>query len=316
MKNILLLAGLVFIGGLSATAQPGIQASEREQIKELFRKDTSYDRFRTELKLVMKTAKGPNSNLAAVKKLFTKNKSMLARMVSKNKIILSTKPNFGPITSNIPTVFGELPQNKGIYTRRQTHIAPYDNQFTGGFDMPRQLEEVNSDPAIGKIGYKYDNDEETGTSLGASTVTFTEKIPAPNDPLLVTARVEFQYSFTVTGWDSKFANFEIGLYLRCMNFRNDAFFALPPVTSSEYMERCRKVNVLLPRVYVEEDIESFSKTIDGSFIIDGYIDPMADTNFRIEAAYGLGDKGGLFGSYHYGEFKLKRVIVSYYKAGN
>ncbi len=318
MKKLLLFLLVVLSGTFLLNAQNLINAENNSKMKLSIRKDTGYQRFESELKQLANKAKGGNANAVAIKKHFAQNASMLKKLYAKNKIGVVKPVAISTVAIQTPKILGEISRSKIIATKPRSYTPAYDNQFLGGFLIPSRCVEQGSNPATGKLGYRYDGIQETASSLGGNTASFTQKFQVPDDPLLVTARVEFQYSFMCTGWDTKNASFGIGLYiLKPNNFNCPAFDALPLIKENPnpFVERWRRVKNLTPQYNITEDFRQFNHSMDGNFIIEGYITPGSELNFRIDAGYRLEDTDGLYGAYHYGEFKLKKIIITYYRAG-
>src|SRR5690606_26456318 len=145
---------------------------------------------------------------------------------------------------------------------------------------------------------------------------FGEKVTVPSDPQIIAARVKFDYSFAYDAWDSYGAKSAIDLLVRAgINFNSTAYNGLPDVYGGGApTDRWKKLATLMPLDSVMTDYGEFHATADSSVTIEGYVTPGSDVDFRFGFGFPKGTHKGVTGNYHYAEFVLKKITVTYYKS--
>jgi hypothetical protein len=311
LKKIFLLFTLTVIS-------VALQAQKKQW--EEIAKDSSYKVFQAKLKELSQMAKGKQTNFAAVKKLFLDNKIQLEALATRYKVDLAQpvkdKPAVGNKTKIIPLqgvravdngkalykapfkIKDALSDNR--YARQYTKLDFYDNEGRATYSFLDNGLFADQPTALRQIGYK--------------EVFWGEKIKIPNNPLYVAARIEIEYSYLYTGWDTYGAYFQpmVGLFVSD-NFRSVEFSNLPGFM---YEQRWKQIALADYRFQIWENasIKDFMFSKDTSFQIEGYITPGSE--ITIKAGFGMtsGNSIGNYGSYHYAEFQLKKIIVTYLKA--
>ena len=148
---------------------------------------------------------------------------------------------------------------------------------------------------------------------------FRVSAKVPNDPAIIAAQVTFEYSFYYTGWDTYGASNGIQLVLGpSKNFISQALnnlvdtavfeaaYNIPPV-------QFKVIGTLLAWDSISSEIEEVHADKAGSISITGYVKPNETVNFAIGAGYMHGSVYGINGHYLYGEFRLKKATISYFK---
>jgi len=309
MKKIISLSIVLFFFYPVLRAQ---KLDDRKKIQAALNKDTGYKRFAKQLNELRKTTHGNYTNAAAVKALFTRNKTMLTRVYTANNITGGQHPLMTAARSQL---FNLKEKMKMAGQPGFPHVPPYADHWVGRvMDQMDGIFDAGSDTSIGKLAYGYAAQEYI-QRLSNSSAGFMEKIRIPSDPDIVAARVEFQYSFHFTGWDTKDAHFRIGLVLQCVEFTSVPFLDLPPLVEMNMPpdNKWRRVSELTPEINIDEDAREFTYDVDTSFVIEGNVVPGRDMIFRIGVGYRQGDIEGIYTCYHYGEFRLKKIKVSYMK---
>ncbi len=311
MKKIFLLYLLALV------FQPVLKAQkifDQKTIQATLKKDTGYNRFQKELDQLRKTAKGKNTNASAVKSLFARNKTMLTNVSNSNKVSTGPSAVMAGVKLQVYNIKDKLKlvENPGF-----GFIAPYSDHWLGReWDQRPSFHDGGTDTSIGKMAYTYYYDDNFWGSLGGASVGFKQTIRVPANPDIVAARVEFEYSFHLTGWDTKEASFRVGLLVQCVNFVSAQFLALPELyMPGMYPEdKWRRVKELTPVINITEDVKDFEYNDETPFVIEGNVVPGTDMTLSIGPGYRPGDHEGIYTCYHYGEFRLKKIKVSYMKA--
>jgi hypothetical protein len=319
MKKIIgvLMHALIISTGLMA--QGTIRASDRVKVKAALSQHTEYKSFQQELQSLMKTAKGKKTNGVAVISLFKRHKQLLQNLYKRSNINFE-QPTTSPVSAVQSHEYFLLKDKKKI-AEHPGHgfVPPYTDHWIGAPHASlTTLGDEGSDTAKGKIAFNYYTVPSFYRSIHGSTAGLMYTFRVPDNNSIVAARVEFQYSFYFTGWDTKDADFGLHLYLQCINLASSAFDALPPAhrIGFEPEDKWRNVRLLVPQVVITEEARDFVFTQDSSFVIEGYVRPQQFLKFRIGPGYKSEDHEGINGCYHYGEFILKKIKVSYLKAGD
>ncbi len=282
------------------------------------RQDTAFIRFEGKLKELMKTAKGKQSNYAAVKKLFSSNSTMLQG--------LKKRYNLGSaITSN-----GS--QNKFSADKRPSLVGvvkgPTANIYSYTLNGPFSGTNINRGYAmaeeINRVGNKlswintYSYTPERSIKLGWAGYYHTAEITVPNNPLIIGVRLEFDYSFYTAGWDSDGGDLYtiLGLWAS-EEFSSPAYSSLETSEIASALYPPGPVYKKAKQLYYRQ----FLNTVDfgysdiSKFVIEGYVLPGKNFTVKLAAGYTDASTMGYFGGYHYGEFELYRINVTFLKAG-
>jgi len=289
-------------------------------------KNSAYTKLRSEVDILSQNASGKNSNAAAVKLLFIRNKILLQNLYGKAGL-----QNAEAMTANTKRLYVFNP--KGIQSKLVKYIklpsattlvrtAPYDDDWkrTGypNGNMPAPFDTAASNFGTGKIAITSNPCNNTSYCyLGTHSTGFLEKIKVPSDPYILAAQIKFDYSFDYTGWDTYGAKTAIDLVVKASdNFNSATYKELPngPVVFSNFAYK--KAGVLLLLDSIITDFGELHASANASFTMEGYVTPGTDIELHFGFSFPVGTNKGLNGCYHYGEFILKKITVSYYKSAN
>jgi hypothetical protein len=291
--------------------------SEQENKLAVLKKDTAYKRFQTQLATIMKTAKGRNTNYAAVKTLFEKNKLMLESLKKKYKLVGSVKAADNSIKLTIyedRAIFIKLKNTvlaSNLYNYDKT--GPFD-PFYGKLDLlAMKWHTIESGY---KISFTSSNDK---INLGSSAFGFHVPITVPNIPEIVGVQLEFDYSVFLTGWDSEGGDLSTILgFSAGYTFNSPSYEALPVSTVMDSNNDGFPHYYKLARLFLNRDfneMDDYVYTREGTFTIESYVTPGKTYHTMLVAGYTQDSKIGDWESYHFGEFELKKVRVKFLKAG-
>lgn len=153
---------------------------------------------------------------------------------------------------------------------------------------------------------------------------FKQSFKVPDDPEIIAADVKFEYSYFYTGWDTYGAILGMDVALEINNELNGPDYnALPVCVVPSWLIPANAENrwKLIANLYPTDTIESDFGEFHGednheSFSIGGYVTPGKTVDVKLVMGFRKGAKRGINGSYHYAEFILKKITVTYYKSGN
>lgn len=294
-------------------------------------KDPRYAKFQERLNGLLAKANGTNTNADAVRSLYLENRTLLQSLYTRSGL-QESKAMRGGITRRSSLVHAKpdlFISASGKYKKVRltaTKLPPYDgvwrrSEFPNANMSPLPFDTTGSIYNSGKLvitsnpchlpPYCY---------VGFHSLGYTETIEVPSNPKILGAQIKFDYSFNYTGWDSYGAKTGIDLIMRAPeNFNSTAFNQLADVTASPYTPpatRWKHIGVLMPLDSVTTDFDEFHASGNGTYTIEGYITPGSNIEFRFGFAFPKGTNKGLTGCYHYGEFRLKKISVTYFTSSN
>lgn len=285
-------------------------------------KDTAYVRFQAELSSLIKKANGRTTYAAEATQLFARNKNMLERVNRQYRRQESmNRSGFKP-KSTVRKINPEL-----LKLTASLSMVKFSQQFKKPYQGWGYCELANASTAT-----LLKNDTQNGevdfsiypSSLWAPSFKefhrgFRVTATVPDNPSIIAARVEFEYSFYYTGWDTYGASNGIQLVLGpSKNFNS------PPLKASTdtaafllgyniSATRFNIMDILLPWDSISGEIAEVHVTKEGSITVEGYVKPKETIDFAIGAGYMQGSVYGINGHYLYGEFRLKKATITYLK---
>jgi hypothetical protein len=347
MKKIksLFLCGLLHccIGGLAQVQQIWGDPHVRQQYTDLAFQDPAYKKFRSELDKLMKTARGSNTNYTAVKALISQNKTVLNELYKRSNIqppatghvIKKTIPKAVSITTGRLRLSGS--------TLQQTKTPPYQATWRwtnqgGGMTLP---DTSFSQYTSGKSAFVFGptNGWTMPYRLGAYSQGMYHDFTVPSNPEIIEAEVRIEYSYLFAGWDTYGGCNGVELVVRAnKEFVSPELKSLPlanqshgyPATYSGgnqpgyngngnggAADSFRVVSIIIPRDTVTTDIQDWSaEENNGVFTVRGHVYPGNHVKFNFGIGYMVNTARGPNGSYHYLECRVKKVIVTFLKAGD
>lgn len=304
-----LLPGLFLFISISCFAQTE-DTRHRAKLTAL-NKDTAFKRFQSEFNAIMKSANKSNSNFARIKTLFTTNRILLKSL--KTKYNLQKKPitiaskSVG-ISKVRPSLFSKVVDTVTYttpYTAKETYPGLNNEPFYSSID-----------DQSGKIIWTHISSPGDSKYLSPYINSFKQTIMVPANPVIVAMRIKFHYSYLLTGWDS-----EEGMFNTSIRINASSGFSSPAynnMTINNQTSELMNWRTLASSDYFQkfEEMHDYSKTKDASFEIEGYVVPGTSVDFKFGIVYYPGSFTGDFGAYHYAEYHLKKMEVTFLKAGN
>jgi hypothetical protein len=322
MKNIFsLLVMLFYVHSLFSQINKTVY---KTQLRDVAKKDTGYARFQSELQYWIQKAKGRTTYAKEVKALFERNKPLLARvygqygdpaMNAKTKAMYKRSQ---PLQLK-PWIMQRISQLYALPVAKNAGPPMHDDWSCGDEFNASPLNISSLDENTGEIIYTIYNTTYHAPSLVQQHKGFYTKITVPDDPTIIAARIRFEYSFFYTGWDTHGANNSIQLVfggLRSNDFHSEAMMASTDTlfTDIPCQPRICIMEELMPADSIEGEFGEVHVNKQGSHTIDGYTKPKAQLQFYIGFGYSKGSNYGMNGHYLYGEFRVKKVTVTYYKS--
>jgi hypothetical protein len=294
---------------------PGQLSSERTKKLAVLKRDTAYKRFQSELAAIMKTAKGRKTNFAAASSLFANNKAILQGLKKRHNLSASVikQGNSNQLVTANDHPAARLTKTVGMLGNI------YNYELTGPFTsvaLPR-FEEMGWESTSSGNKITFTRREGDILDIGSAAFYFPVNIRVPNDPRVVGLRLEFEYEFFMAGWETEGGELSALLgFWAGNNFNSPGYEVLnnaPVVHGMEYLDYFKKGATFYNKTFTE--IDDYTASRNSSFYIEGYVTPGTTCNFKLAAGYSTNSIAGDFGSYHYGEFELKKVAVKFLKAG-
>lgn len=321
MKNIFIVFFLLFYCyPLFAQINKAISSVK---FREAVKADTAYARFQSELKYWMDKANGRTTYAKEVKALFDRNKPLLAKVYRQ----------YGDPAMDIKgaTMYSRKKpvQLNSLTFKNISHLLPFSVTTQTGppmMDTWRCSDEFNSSPLdahrnklTGEIIYTVYDTYFHAPSFVQHHDGFITVMDVPEDPTIIAARIKFDYSFFYTGWDTHGASNSIQLV--CGFPRNNQFHSEALMNSTDTLltklpcqQRICIMEELMPADSIAGEFGEVHINKQGSYTIDGYTKPGSHLYFYVGFGYAKGSHYGMNGHYLYGEFKVKKVTVTYYKS--
>jgi len=307
-RLFLTIISLCLIVASSLSAQPVTNNKELKANLALLKKDTAYKQYQEKLSAIMKTAKGRKTNFSAVKTLFAQNKTMLDGLQKQYAI-----PQYeGTATVKKPETLPQvLPNPKTMTSTIKVYTGPFTSAaLYADSTMPWEITQSTN-----KITWTSDDPANQYDDLGWAAFYFMKTIDVLDDPKIVAVRVEFDYSYYLTGWGT------YGGIVPIVGIYSDQF------SNSVAYNDLGETNILVTKngdeqykgaeiiggVSFQHRISDYVFSKTSSFTVYCHVTPGKSFPVRLAAGYGPGGVGNL-GCYHYGEFELKKITVRYLRA--
>jgi len=308
MKKAFIPALFLFIS-ISCFAQTD-DAQHRIKLAAL-NKDTAFKRFQSEFTAIMKTANKSNTNFASIKTLFTANSILLKSLRTKYNLqkrsLIAPKSSVS-VSKIRPALFSKVVETV-MYTTPYTAKVLHPNTTA----LPV---EINPDDQSGKIIWTYTSSPGDPKPIPHYIHCFKQTINVPANPVIVAMRLKFYYSYFLTGWDSEVGQLGTSIRINAGSGFNSP--AYNDMTINNQTSELMNWRTLDWSDYYQgfEEMHDYTKTKDTSFEIEGYVVPGTTLDFKFGIVHYPGSYTGDFGAYHYGEYHLKKIEVTFLKAGN
>lgn len=334
----LLLILLMTHSSITVSAQRKLLSADSVTVIAFTReaqKQPGYKVFSEEMKALIKKASPANTQGVLVKALLLKNKVMLEGIY--NRMNVSFPGNGGNRrTQNVTaktkdishTEFNKLRPLGNAMVKIKT--APFDGVFRhhNYGNSPRTPDTSLSNSKIGKLVTVYAYPPPviayylyTGQMMYGYKQSFT----VPNNPTIVAARITCEYDWSFTGWDTYGSSHGIDLTIATTGINgpdiNNLLARKYDNNQNSEPYYCQAVNLLPATVQTAEYEDYLIEQDNCSITFSGYVFPGSS----IECKIGIGNVnasgqpfhtfGGVNGFYQYTYFKLKKITVTYLKAG-
>jgi len=325
-KFTLLAIACSFSAFTSVMAQREPGDPQAERFASLSRADAGFKKFQSELSPLIANSRGKTNSRASVVALFQRNSKLISELYRKAGMPEPQRISPAPAIVYKPYYFTaktSIIGKKAMLLQRNTFTKSRDydfswrrSQFSNG-NMPMPFDTAGSSKLIGKQVITSTNycNSPNYCYLGIYQRGFGEFITIPSDPQIIAAKVTFDYTFDYDAWDSYQAQSEVELLVRASeNFKSDAYNELPDAPGGvNPLGRWKKLATLMPRDSVTSAYGEFHAAANGSATIEGYVTPGSEVELRFGFGFPPGTHRGLTGNYHYAEFFLKKITVTYYK---
>ncbi len=344
MQRVIFLAFIIGLS-LSLTAQDNWK-KEFDQFKVATKANPGYLQFRQKISALIDADKDSSTNFSKVKNLFSSNKPLLTESYNKAGISpvkkLSMQQPLAAYYNRVRTagklildrdLVREALATAGLVVTKIEKVPPsffaiwtfnnYPNR-----EMPRPVN-YSHESATSKISFtsrRCDGAEDCYQGIFA--IGYPNNITVPNNPEIIKARIVLEYSFMYTGWDTYGANTAMELMLRTSNrivstqvndLPNSTLikpdFVYPPGTVIDTpTDGWKTAGILLPPVSVTTDVQEIGARKNGTISFEGFVTPGSNFDVDLGVGYPPGTNKGLHGCYHYCEFQLKKMTVTYLKS--
>ena len=346
MKRIMLVfLGACLILSINLPAQEKWKA-EFTKFSTAGKKSPGYQQFQQKLTQLINNAKDSATNFSKVKYLFSGNKPLLNEMykiagIAPAKKLSSQQPLTDYYTKAKTAGKYILDRNlardvlatAGLVVSKTERVPPsffaiwtfgnYPNR-----EMPRPVN-YSHESATSKISFTSRRcDGPDDCYLGVFAIGYPNLIPVPDNPEIVKATVVMEYSFLYTGWDTYGANTAVELMLRTNNkiisrqvndLPNSTLikptYTYPVGTTiATPTDGWKTAGILLPPVAVTTDVQEIATRKNGTISFEGYVTPGSNFEVYLGIGYPPATNKGLHGCYHYSEFLLKKMTITFLKA--
>lgn len=294
------------------------------------KKNASYNQLYQQIAELSSTANGRQTNAGAVRALLIKNSALLRNIYNKAGMSApqTMSANKKQLVVNPNAYRKMIAWNKYTFAGngfQQTILPAYENDFRVTNEAGLSIiipDTTGSEFNAGIIRMTYNSlppnyiNRRTGQHLQG----FTQKITVPANPEIVAAEIKFDYAYLYTGWDTYGAVLGMDVALKINEeFNGSDYNALPvydsPYGSSSTNHRWKLVSDLYPTDTITSDFGEFHcESANESFSIRGYVTPGKTIDLQFLMGFRMHAKRGINGSYHFAEFKLKKITVNYFKA--
>jgi hypothetical protein len=312
-------------------------SAQREKFVPEAKKDPAYAKFQADLTELSKTATPTNTNAAAARALFEKNKLVFKAISQKAglKAPVTTgavKRFSAPVNKAKPKAdpgFAKFRSIGNNMIRIETPafddawVLKDDHANNGGYP-----EHSGYNASIGKVGLTVSaalgdcdfSPNASGCRIGFYHDGFLEKFTVPNNNEIIAAEITVDYEYLYTGWDTYSSITGLDMVFRVDDkFFSSEYNSLPVFVNSPFtppLDRWKKMATLYPLDTIDTEFGEFHAEGQSSFTVRGYVAPGSEFEVRAGFGFPFGTHRGMFGCYHYAEFKLKKITVKYLKTMN
>jgi hypothetical protein len=304
-----------------------------EKLAAAANKNPEYKKLTAQIRELSLTATRNNTNAAKVKALINSNNLLLKNLYTGAGITApqtlrsakTIKPNSILKTSN----FFAINKLKLIPNQEMTKTItpPFQDAWEYKFDHSNDggyPDSSLSDFATGLIAFKANSEMICETypninscKLGIYQLGYQQQFTVPNNPEIIAAEISFEYDYLYTGWDTYGAITGIDMIVHVNDkLSSQAFNEMPdanlPVPASFGI--WKKMSTIFSLDTVEASFGEFHANGSSTFKLEGYVTPGTTIEVKMGIGYPSGTKRGMYGCYHYGEMKLKKITVKYFKS--
>ncbi|HEV7781676.1 MAG TPA: hypothetical protein VGO58_10450 [Chitinophagaceae bacterium] len=299
----------------SLKAQPTISKQEHQAKLVLLKKDTAYQRFHDKLTALLETAKGRNTNFAAVQKLFTANKPMLTGLKKRYNLPGAgmTLHNNNQYIVNEDRPVAQVATNTNAVT---TLTRVVNGPFVLAHTSPAGQNPWVVEQQGRKIIWTLSGDEET-FDLGGTAVYAVAVVTVPDDPKILSVMIDFEYTLFTTGWDTEGGVIApmlgVLVYGGLNSFSYDHWRTTGIHVANNYQQIFKHFKTFFTKEFdgPGQYTESRSKN---TFGFGGNVVPGQTIYLKVAIGYDTNSNHtGDFGVYHYGEFELNKITLRYSK---
>jgi hypothetical protein len=317
-KHLLYL--LFFVGSTATIKAQQITEDQQKARLVSLQNDTSFIRFSSKVNALIKTSKGKQTNFAAVKKLFTANKSLLQQLKLKHPITPIQQENENPVQGPGVKPDIKLVEKEKIYAiapvqvvkyyppYTEKEIHDYINPGTGG------TTETGNYSSTGQIAITTSVQPGVTHWYDAYVFAFRQSVTVPNNPAIVKAHVKFYYHYFNTGWDTETGHLSTDLVINTSpNFVSPAYNQLAARNTPPPMASWKEIKRMASESF--NSLRDYSESVYDSYVIGGNVTPGSTIDFKFGMSFTpYNNRVGDFGAYHYRNYRLIMIEVSYYKA--
>jgi len=305
-----------------------------EKLATAANRNPEYKKLTAQIREFSQTATPNKTNADKVKALFSNNTQLFKNLytgagINAPQTLRSAKP-FKTISLSKLSSLVALKKLKLIGNQEftKTITPPFQDAWEYNFDHSNDggyPDSSLSDFATGLLAFKANSGANCETypnanscKLGLYQLGYQQQFKVPNNPEIIAAEINFEYDYLYTGWDTYGAITGIDMVVQANNKLNSqSFNEMPDYSLSDYgsLGIWKKMATIYSLDSVDASFGEFHANGSSSFKLEGYVTPGTTIEIKIGIGYPSGTKRGMYGCYHYGEMKLKRITVKYYKAG-
>ena len=291
---------------------PATMEQDKEKLVAL-QNDALFKPFQRKVRNLLKSAKGRSTNFAAVKALFETNKSLLQQLKVKHNLPAVKKQEV--IEYELSIISQEMAKLKTpvkVVTYTPAYSEKEIHDYIGG--RSDRTYESGSNENTGKIAITTSVQPGRTHWYDKYVSVFRQSVKVPADPTIVEARVKFYYTYFSTGWDTESGVMNTGLVINTSsNYISPAYNNFATYNGGPNMADWKKIVVVGSERF--ENLRDYSITKDSTFTIIGNVTPGSTIDFKLGMCFKpYSCRVGSFGAYHYTEFILSKIEVSYYVA--
>jgi len=305
-----------------------------EKLAAAANKNPEYKKLTAQIRELSQSATRNNTNAAKVKALFSNNIQLFKNLyagtgINAPQTVRSLRPGKTVSVSKASNFFVVNKMKMfGTQEMTKTFTAPFEDAWVirlehsndGGFP-----DSSLSDFSTGLLAFRANSVDycdiypsSNACKLGLYKLGYQQQFTVPNNPEIIAAEINFEYDYIYTGWDTYGGITGIDMVIHANDKLNSQSFNEMPdalTTIPASMGPWKKLETIYPIDSINASFGEFHANGSSSFKLEGYVTPGTTIEVKIGIGYPSRTKRGMYGCYHYGEMKLKKITVKYYKAG-